>query len=428
MIEQGRDREQPDGARARRRSGVGRGGRPQARTPGRHAARRSPSRRTTTLPIDWVEKTATLKPSQLTSLAYDGLVGYRRVGGAGGATLVGALATTPGAEPRRQDLRLHAPARAALLRRQARAAGGLPGLDGALPRVTRGVFPPFFHAIVGARAVRQQPARCDLSRGIETDARARTITIHLARRTPTSCTSSRFPSPTSCPRTHPPAAPGTVRRPGPGLTDSPLGHKVAAGFSSATRTSAPGRRATAPGSWTASRSRAPAADGSRAGRRRPARSADSYPRQPVRALLPPERSGARTRSPGQLYSQPGPTGVHVPQRRRPPFDDVRVRQALNFATDGRASSSSRAARSSPTRPARSSRRSPARALLPLHQARSPRRVDGPRHRAGPTLVAAVRHGRGERWVVVHVPPFRLLDRPLLRRGYSTTSASARGRA
>ena len=53
------------------------------------------------LPIDWLDgagyATTTI---QLTSLAYDGLVGYRRVGGAGGATLVGALATSAPARSR----------------------------------------------------------------------------------------------------------------------------------------------------------------------------------------------------------------------------------------------------------------------------------------------------------------------------------------
>ena len=40
-------------------------------------------------------------------------------------------------------------------------------------------YPPYFNGIVGARRCISAPARCDLSRGIESDAHARTITVHL---------------------------------------------------------------------------------------------------------------------------------------------------------------------------------------------------------------------------------------------------------
>ena len=134
------------------------------------------------LPIDWVEgagySTTTI---QLTSLAYDGLVGYRRVGGAGGATLVGALATS--APARSSDGRTYV----FTLRPGVRYSDGRlvqpedfrASIERSL-RIADPVFPRYFAAVVGASQCTR--ARCDLSRGIETDGRARTITVHLTRR------------------------------------------------------------------------------------------------------------------------------------------------------------------------------------------------------------------------------------------------------
>jgi peptide/nickel transport system substrate-binding protein len=45
-------------------------------------------------------------------------------------------------------------------------------------------MPSFFDAIVGARRCVRKPRACDLSAGIVTDARERTITLHLARPDP----------------------------------------------------------------------------------------------------------------------------------------------------------------------------------------------------------------------------------------------------
>ena len=180
-------REQPGGDRGRRRRGVGgrarpaaahRGGTLRVRIP--HAAGpRSRSTGCTGRPND------VGGPRSSSSLAYDGLVGYRRVGGAAGATLVGALATSvPAPSARRPDLRLHAAARAALLRRQARPARGLPGLDGALP-ASHARHPDSIPAVLRRASSARDGARPARSlrplRGIETDARARTITIHLTR-------------------------------------------------------------------------------------------------------------------------------------------------------------------------------------------------------------------------------------------------------
>jgi YVTN family beta-propeller protein len=116
----------------------------------------------------------------LTSLVYDGLVGYRRAGGTAGTTLVANLATdvpeptddgrtytfqlrpgvrfSDGREVRPQDFR-------ASIERLEQIAPGLE-LGGS-----------FFDGIVGADVC--SPRRCDLSEGIEIDEQSRTIRIHL---------------------------------------------------------------------------------------------------------------------------------------------------------------------------------------------------------------------------------------------------------
>ena len=96
MVERIHDREQPIGGHGRGRPGVGDGGGAAGqRTAAARFASWSPRSSEARSSIDWLDRGRLLLPSraQLTSLAYDGLVGYRRVSGAAGATLVGALAT-----------------------------------------------------------------------------------------------------------------------------------------------------------------------------------------------------------------------------------------------------------------------------------------------------------------------------------------------
>jgi peptide/nickel transport system substrate-binding protein len=133
------------------------------------------------LPIEWLDPTGYYWGTvQIASLAYDGLVGYRRVGGAAGAALGGALATE--APPPSRDGRTYV----FTLRPGVRFSDGRlvrpedfrASVERFL-RVTRRAFPPLFAGIVGAERCIERPARCDLSAGIETDSRARTITIHL---------------------------------------------------------------------------------------------------------------------------------------------------------------------------------------------------------------------------------------------------------
>jgi YVTN family beta-propeller protein len=136
------------------------------------------------IPVDWLHPRALFgsHPFQTNSLAYDGLLAYRRVEGAAGATLVGALATNvpaPSADGRTYVF---------TMRPGVRYSDGSPvrpqdfraSIERFL-RVAQRQWPGFFASIVGARECVRRPARCDLARGIETDPRARTITIHLTR-------------------------------------------------------------------------------------------------------------------------------------------------------------------------------------------------------------------------------------------------------
>ena len=123
---------------------------------------------------------------QLSSLAYDGLVAYRRVAGAAGATLVGALATS--APPPSRDGRSYV----FVLRRGLQFSDGRPvrpdDFRASMERFLKATrnnpvderFPAMYAGILGARRC-TRGGRCDLSRGIVTDSRARTITVHLER-------------------------------------------------------------------------------------------------------------------------------------------------------------------------------------------------------------------------------------------------------
>ena len=136
------------------------------------------------MPIDWLTEAAyAAESTQVLSLAYDGLVGYRRVSGAAGATIVGALATDA---PRPAD---GGRTYRFTLRRGLRYSDGTgvraSDFRASLERflqVTRGhILAPFYQGIAGARRCMARAGRCDLSAGIGTDDRAGTITVHLTR-------------------------------------------------------------------------------------------------------------------------------------------------------------------------------------------------------------------------------------------------------
>ena len=293
------------------------------------------------VPLDRLSDHAYFWPtSNLASLLYDGLVMYRRTDGAAGGTLIGALAMAP--SPPSRDGRTYR----FTLRPGVRYSDGRPvrpedfraSLERFL-RVTRDKLPPFYNAIVGAPNCVTRPGRCDLSRGIETDARARTITIHLSR------------------------------------PDGELLHKLAFGFADLVPAGTPTRKVRdgklPPGTgpyrvarWNPDRGgvlvrnphfRSWAPEARPPGfvdrievRVRPERRLEKsigdvlHRRSDVvvvansfRNLVPYERMRElTTQAPGQLHSFPGgSTNWMFLDVREPPFDDIDVRRALNLATD-----------------------------------------------------------------------------------------------
>ncbi len=122
---------------------------------------------------------------QILSLAYDGLVAYRRTGGTTFGPLVADLAAAvpePSADGRTYVF---------TLRRGIRYSNGAPiepedfraSLEDLLRRHGK-QLPSFFNTIIGAPRCVRQPHACDLSSGIITDARQRTITLRLTRPDP----------------------------------------------------------------------------------------------------------------------------------------------------------------------------------------------------------------------------------------------------
>jgi YVTN family beta-propeller protein len=292
------------------------------------------------VPIDWLDRTSFFYPTpQLVSLAYDGLVAYRRVGGAAGATLVGALATDVPVPSR--DGRTYIFTMRPGLRYSDGSAvrpGDFRASIERFLRVTRRTFPPFYAGIVGAERCIERPARCDLSAGIETDPRTRTITIHLTRPDAeflhklTLQFAYVIPAATPIRRTGDRAPPGTgpyqfaawdkdrggrlVRNPY-FRSWSPRARPV--GFADGIEVSL----------YRRGQVRAQIAEVERG-------SADVvFLADAFEALLPPQRLRAlKLRSPGQLHTHPEAVLNYMFLNvLLPPFDDIRVRRALNYATD-----------------------------------------------------------------------------------------------
>jgi YVTN family beta-propeller protein len=298
------------------------------------------------VPLDWLHWAAytTWASTQVGSLAYDGLVGYRRVEGAAGTTLVGALATNVPAPTEGGRTYVFT------LRRGLRFSDGRPVrpvdvrasferyLEGTRHRAPEQASPDFFTGIAGARKCIEGHAPCDLARGIETDEPARTVTIHLAR------------------------------------PDADFPHKLATVYGSVVPAGSAGRASAGrppPGTgpyrvatWDARRGGTLVRN--RRFRPNPSRpfgagfpdrievrlyeepsterqiaavqrgSADvTVIANPFASPLSAERIRAlAAQSPGRIHSRPEPTGdwMFLDVRKRP-FDDVRVRQAVNLAID-----------------------------------------------------------------------------------------------
>ena len=117
------------------------------------------------------------------SMTNDGLVGFRHASGSDGTQIVPISPSDPGTSGRRHQLDVRAQARDPLLHRSRRSAGGL---SDALERVFRLGSPgvAFYAGLVGGAACEAHPSRCDLRKGVVTDAASRTVTFHLIKADP----------------------------------------------------------------------------------------------------------------------------------------------------------------------------------------------------------------------------------------------------
>jgi YVTN family beta-propeller protein len=267
----------------------------------------------------------------LLSLAYDGLTAFKRVGGSEGIQLVPDLATSlpqPASGGRSYTFRL---------RPGVRYSTGEPvrpeDFRRALERTfeLRSAAAHFYLTIEGAQACSRRPAHCDLSEGIVTDALARTVTFRLTEPDPELLYKLSLPSAFAVPRST--ASRPAGRHPIPGT-----GPYMIAGY-------VPGQRLRFirnPHFRTWSNAARPAGypdtlvfeyGALRASRLRAVtRGAADY-------ALPPSAELAKLRP---RYA----SRVHVNARlgvwyvflntRLAPFDDLRVRRAVNYAVDRRA--------------------------------------------------------------------------------------------
>ena len=205
--------------------------------------------------------------------------------------------------------------------------------------VTGNLFGDFYADIVGARrCMRHTEERCDLSRGIETDRRARTITVRLTRPDGDFLHKLTMQFAYVVPANTPVRLIGNRPPPGTGPYRVATWDVKRGG----TLVRNPHFR-----SWSPEARPAGFVDRIEV-RARHAEDVEAQIRDvqrgradlttianPFKSLLGRERLAAlAVRSPGQLRSDPQPTTewMFLNVRRRP-FDDVRVRRAVNFATD-----------------------------------------------------------------------------------------------
>jgi peptide/nickel transport system substrate-binding protein len=121
--------------------------------------------------------------SSLLAMTNDGLVTYRRTAGPAGAEIVPDLAAElPGESPDGRTYTFQ-------LRRGVLYSTGAPvqasDFRASMERVFRlAKAPPYYNGIVGASACTATPSRCNLSKGIATDNKTGTITVHLTEPDP----------------------------------------------------------------------------------------------------------------------------------------------------------------------------------------------------------------------------------------------------
>jgi YVTN family beta-propeller protein len=268
------------------------------------------------------------------SLAYDGLVGYRRVGGVDGATLVPNLARSipvPADGGKTYTFQL---------RPGIRYSSGESVKPQDFRRAIERVFSlrsdgrSYFDTIIGAADCRT--GSCDLSQGIETDDDAGSVTFHLVRPDPDFLSRLAMAFASAVPAETADAPAGTTPLPGTGpyvIERMTIGEEEGEvmlvrnpefkQWSDARPDGFPDKIVFRLGSYTDANVNEQA-DDVLEGR------ADY-----LYSDLPADRLAAlRTTHAGQLHADPFPgTGYMFLNAHVPPFDNASVRRALNYAVD-----------------------------------------------------------------------------------------------
>jgi YVTN family beta-propeller protein len=266
--------------------------------------------------------------STVIPLAYDGLIAFRRVGGIGGAALVPNLAVrvpVPTDQGRTYTFQL---------RRGVRYSDGTPvrasdvrySLERALTLVSD--LTRYYGAVVGA-AECGSSARCDLSQGIEVDDAAGRITIRLARADADFLYKLTLPFAFVVPAGTPLRPARTEPIPGTGayrIASLPPDRELRLVRNSHFQVRSPDARPD--GYPDEIRYHLTTDAGSQV-------AAVAQGRADVMLGPPVERlTGLLTRYPGRLHSDAVPwTDFMFLNTRVPPFDDLRVRRALNYAVN-----------------------------------------------------------------------------------------------
>lgn len=138
---------------------------------------------TSSLAVHGIDPVRATEPNMfnLGSMVYDGLIGLRRTTGAAGLTLVPNLATSlprPTNGGKTYTFRLRPGIRYST-GATVRATDFVHGIRRALVVGDGSYAWRYFTGVIGAAACRAHPLRCDLTRGVVTDDENSTITIHL---------------------------------------------------------------------------------------------------------------------------------------------------------------------------------------------------------------------------------------------------------
>jgi YVTN family beta-propeller protein len=268
-----------------------------------------------------------LPPAQFLGLVHDGLVGYDRTTGAEGLRLVPDLALAlpaPAAGGRTYAFRL---------RPGLRYSDGRPVLASdfarAMVRLFRVSSPGagFFTGVAGGRACARRPATCSLAKGVRADDAARTVVFHLTAADPYFLPKLTLgfvvPIPSGTPMRgvgdHPIPGTGPYRFASVGRREMRMVRNPR--FREWSAAAQPGGNPDAL-VWRFGSSPERNAEAVAAGR------GDWAPDSPA------DLAALARRHPGALHSNLFPSVLFAQlNTRRPPFDDVRARRALNFAVD-----------------------------------------------------------------------------------------------